>query len=150
MEFYIIFIASLFVVLFSFGMMIFPKPKPPEVWQKWCYSKTRFAKKLEKKLNHLHFFATLQIDKFHLIGFFLSCIFCFFCFVFFIIDICTHLLVTSFIGDIGILIVFLCIIILPPIYEVSLNILWSVIDKNSQRIQNTKRLNQITKKNKQK
>ncbi len=150
MGFYLVVLACLYGAIFSFTMMITVKQKPPEAWSDWCHSKSRFAKWLEKKLEHSRFLGPLLVDRFHLVGFMSFFSFFVVSAALFVVDFGTGLSITKFLGTTGIFIALLFFLLAPPFYEAFLVIWWSIADRNASRNQQIKQLKKITKRNKKK
>ena len=149
-SFYLILVACIFDVAFSYVMMTSGKQKPPEKWADWCYSKSGFAKYLEKKREHSRFLGPLHIDRFRLTGLIIFSVFCLFSLVIFCIDLGSGFKVTGFLNETAIVIMLICILLTPPLYEAFLVIWWSIIDRRSSKNQQIKRLQQVVKKRKKK
>lgn len=145
MGFYLIVIATLLSLLFSFVMMVTVKQDPPAAWSNWCYSKSRLAKWFEKRRKSSFYWGILRIDLFHLIGFIFSSVLFIASVIVLFIDFCTGFSITHLLNDIVILIIFLCVLIASPLYEAFLVVWWSIVDKHSNNNQHVKRIRKLTK-----
>ena len=148
MGLYIITLVAFFSTVSSFVMMLAAKPKPPERWNDWVYSKSKFALWLNEKRDESKFLGPLRIDRFRLSGTIIS-------FTLFIIS-CAALIVDTvldqaiyvFLGELAIIIIALLALLAPFIYEASLTIWWSIVERSSLTKSQINKLVRIKKKNK--
>ena len=150
MGFYVVTLAALFMVAFAFVMMLFVKQRPPESWGDWAYSNSSFAKWIEELRNKSRILGPLHIDRFRMASFVGTTAVFGASVVTFIIDLSTGMAITEFLGDIGVAITLLCVIVIPVFYEASLTIWWSIVDRASIQSNDIKRLKSIEKGRKKK
>ena len=113
MEFYLVTLTALFMVAFAFVMMLFVKQRPPESWGDWAYSNSSFAKWIEELRNKSRILGPLHIDRFRMASFVGTTAVFGASVVTFIIDLSTGMAITEFLGDIGVAITLLCVIVIP-------------------------------------
>ena len=150
MKFYVVALASLYMAIFAFVMMVFVKQRPPESWGDWAYSNSRFARWIERLRENSRVLGPLRIDKFRMASFVVTTIVFGIAAVMLVIDLSTGLSVTEFLGTVGLAIAILCVASLPVLYEVFLTIWWAIADHASNRVSKIKRLKSIIKENNKK
>ncbi len=146
MGFYLVTVACLSGAVFSYAMMVLVKQKPPKAWGEWPYSKSRFAKWLEKRRENSRFLGPLRVDRFRLAFFTVASVVGLISLLLLAIDLSAGLMITRLLGEIAIAVILAIALLTPPIFEASLVIWWAAIDRHSCKNNQIKRIKQIEKK----
>lgn len=152
MSFYIITISCIFTMAAAYFFMTNRKNPPPLNWGDNPYSKSRFAKWVEK-----HSLFNTKVDLFHLIGFYIHVILTFISIIILVIDIVTNKRISEFLGKKTILIITVNVPMSYILYDVFLILWWDSINlgndpttKNIEQLKKAKILKQIEKTNRKK